>query len=192
SYGSPVGEEIAALLRALPNATLHLCAANRWLRPRPRLFYRVSKRRAIKLVRSILADRSSGSERVSAFIANEVAASRRVWKGIPSHWLVLGYASDHVSTALYFFDTHRMAYTVQLEGPRVRGGTLFFGAQVADETPGIMNSGHRTVVLVDCEPTSYLVGLSLNGRASIPAALLTFPDAAVAAQTFSSTTAHAT
>ncbi|MGN5719531.1 hypothetical protein ABVB14_21850, partial [Xanthomonas citri pv. mangiferaeindicae] len=92
-------------------------------------------------------------------------------------------------------DSHQLASTkagaIQ-EGPRVHGGTLFFGAQVADETPGIMNSGHRTVVLVDCDPTSYLVGLSLNGRASIPAALLTFPDAAVAAQTLSSTTAHAT
>ncbi|TQU32530.1 MchC protein, partial [Xanthomonas perforans] len=104
----------------------------------------------------------------------------------------LGYASDHVSTALYFFDTHRMAYAAQLSGPRVHGGTLLFGAQVADDKLGITNSGHRTVVLVDCEPTSYLVGLSLNGRATIPAALLTFPDAAVAAQKFSSTNTHAT
>ncbi|NJB92129.1 protein adenylyltransferase SelO family protein [Xanthomonas arboricola] len=192
TQGSQTGEEINSLLRALPNAALHLCAANRWLRPRPRLSYRVSKRRAIKLVRSILVDRSSGPERVSAFIATEVAVSRRVWKGLPPHWLVLGYASDHVSTALYFFDTHRMAYTVQLEGTRVHGATLLFGAEVADETLGITNSGHRTVARVDCEPTSYLVGLSLNGRASIPTALLTFPDAAVAAQTLSSTTAHAT
>ncbi|MCC8626468.1 protein adenylyltransferase SelO family protein [Xanthomonas vesicatoria] len=192
TQGSQLGEEIAAFLRTLPNADLHLCAANRWVRPRPRLSYRVSKRRAIKLVRSILADRSSGPERVSAFIATEVAVSRRVWKGLPSHWLVLGYASDHVSTALYFFDTHRMAYTVQLDGPRVCGGTLLFGAEVAEETLGISNSGYRTVVLVDCEPTSYLVGLGLNGRATIPAALLTFPDAAVAAQTLRSTTANAT
>ena len=80
-----------------------------------------------------------------------------------------------------------MAYTVQLEGTRVHGATLLFGAEVADETLGITNSGHRTVARVDCEPTSYLVGLSLNGRASIPTALLTFPDAAVAAQTFNST-----
>ncbi|WOB28680.1 protein adenylyltransferase SelO family protein [Xanthomonas dyei] len=189
---SQIGEEITALLRALPSTVLHLCAANRWLRPRPRLSYRVSKHRAIKLVRSILADQSSGPERLSAFIATEVAVSRRIWKGLPSHWLVLGYASDQVSTALYFFDTQRMAYAVQLAGPRVHGGTLVFGAEVADKTLGITSSGHETVVLVDCDPTSYLRGLSLNGHASIPAALLTFPDAAVAAQTFSSTTAHAT
>lgn len=190
--GSQLGEEIAALLRALPNAALHLCAANRWLRPRPRLSYRVSKRRAIKLVRSILADRSSGPERVSAFIATEVAVSRRVWKGLPSHWFVLGYVSDNVSTALYFFDTHRMGYAVQLAGPRVHGGTLLFGAHVANEALGITNSGHRAVALADCEPRSYLTGLRLGGCVLIPAALLTFPDAASAAQTLSSTTAHAT
>lgn len=158
-------------------------AARRWSAPRHLQNYHVSRHRAKRVVKHITKSEASARDVLSHYICSEVALSRRMWPKLAPHHIVLGFATDIASSALFTYDTTAKAYTAILSGIQLNGSLRLFGTEIS-----VSNDAFLEAVQIEIaspyQPNklSNPQSVSVFGKVvEIPGAMIIFADGLTAA-----------
>ncbi|HWU79390.1 MAG TPA: hypothetical protein VN158_04905, partial [Caulobacter sp.] len=124
---------------------LEFAAARRWLRPRPLLYNELAKRRS-KLFVARLGRHAPDvqAKLVSDYIATHVARSRRVWRGLPTTFVLEAQALQDQCAVLYGRDVRTGRPEAWIEATLLPDGLRLFGRRLRfeqlDDEPVVWDS----------------------------------------------------